>query len=268
MRDTVFMSEMPWTEYQRRLTEEDAIVLLPCGALEQHGPHLPLGVDWMLATEMARRAAERVSAVVAPPFAYGYKSQPRTGGGNHFCGNVALDGNNLSMMLRDVLKELAKHGARKVAVIDGHYENESFLTEGCDLAVRDLRYDGVTDMKILKMRYCEHIRQETIDAIYPGDYPGLALEHAAVLETSMMAYLFPDLVDLDKLPEHEAADFPPYDLYPLNPDWIPSTGALMSARGASAEIGKMLVDEFVELVSRSLQAEFRSSGAGAARRAS
>ena len=81
----------------------------------------------------------------------------------------------------------------KIAVIDGHYENEFFLTEACDLAVRDLRYDGITDVRILKMRYCEEISDEVLAIAYPGGYPGLALEHGAVLETSMMLYLFPHL---------------------------------------------------------------------------
>lgn len=43
MKGTVLMAEMTWIEYERRLREEDAIVMLPVGALEQHGPHLPLG---------------------------------------------------------------------------------------------------------------------------------------------------------------------------------------------------------------------------------
>ena len=144
MTRSVMMSELCWSEYKRRLEEEDAIVLLPVGAVEQHGHHLPLGTDWMMATEMSRRAAERVGGIVAPPVSYAYKSQVRTGGGNHYCGTTSLDGNSLINMVRDVLKEFARHGARKVAVIDGHYENEFFLTEACDLALRDLRYDAST----------------------------------------------------------------------------------------------------------------------------
>ena len=268
MTRPVFMSEIPWVEYRRRLHEEDAIVMLPVGACEQHGPHLPLGTDAIMATEMTRRAAERVRGVVAPTLSYGYKSQPRTGGGNHFCGTTSLDGASLSRTVRDLLTEFARHGARKLAIIDGHFENQMFLTEGVDLALRDLRYDGVTDVRVLKMRYCETIRPETLERIFPHGFPGLDLEHAGVLETSMMLHLFPSLVAMEKIPADGPATTPPYDVYPTDTSWIPPSGVLSPAGASSAEIGRLLVEECTELVVRSLEAEFRVSVARPARRAS
>ena len=55
MSRSVMMSDLSWPEYKRRLEEEDAIILLPVGAVEQHGYHLPLGTDWIMATEMPDR---------------------------------------------------------------------------------------------------------------------------------------------------------------------------------------------------------------------
>ncbi|MGH7264142.1 MAG: creatininase [Candidatus Rokuibacteriota bacterium] len=268
MTRSVFLSELSWVEYRRRLAEEDAIVMLPVGACEQHGPHLPLGTDAILATEMTRRAAERVAGIVAPTLSYGYKSQPRTGGGNHFCGTTSLDGGSLCLVVRDVLKELARHGARKLAVIDGHYENQMFLTEGADLAVRELRYDGVTDVRILKMRYCEAIRPETLARVFPHGFAGLDLEHAGVLETSMMLHLFPQLVQMEEVPADPPAAPPPYDVYPTDASWIPASGVLSPAGASTAESGRLLVEEFVELVVASLEAAFRTPAARPARRAS
>lgn len=252
------MSQLTWVEFRQRI-DAGAVVIVPVGALEQHGPHLPLGTDAMLAAEVARRAAERIGAIVAPVVSYGYKSQPRSGGGNHFPGTVSLDGDTLVRTVRDILKELARHGARKLAVIDGHYENGMFLTEAVDLALRDLRYDGVTDVKVVKMIYAEEIKPATLARIFPRGYPGLALEHAATLETSMMLYLFPDLVRRDKIPDHPAPQFPPYDVYPTNVDWVPPTGVLSPAGTATAEFGKLLIDEFVDLVASVLEREFRPS---------
>ena len=244
MSRSVMMSDLSWPEYKRRLEEEDAIILLPVGAVEQHGYHLPLGTDWIMATEMSRRAAERVGRnrrpaghvrlQVADPLRRGQSllrdHQPRRQ-------QPDRDGARRAQGIRPA------HGARKIAVIDGHYENEFFLTEACDLAVRDLRYDGINDIKILKMRYCEEISDEVLEIAYPDGYPGLAPEHGAVLETSMMLYLFPHLVAVTKISDDAPADFPPYDLYPGNPDWVPPSGCLASAHGSSAEIGKMLVEE-------------------------
>ncbi len=118
------------------------------------------------------------------------------------------------------------------------------------------------------MRHCEEITGESINKTYPNGYPGLSLEHGAVFETSMMLYCFPDLVDVSKISDDPPADFPPYDLYPGNPDWVPPSDCLSPAHGSSAEIGKMLVDEFTGLVSRALKAEFRSADEGTARQVS
>jgi creatinine amidohydrolase len=256
MSASVSMAELSWVEYQRRLRDEGAIVMLPVGATEQHGPHLPLGTDAILAGEMARRAALETGGVVAPTLTYGYKSQPRTGGGNHFCGTTSLDGATLSGTVRDLVREFARHGARKIAVIDGHYENQMFLTEGIDLAVRDLAAAGQAGVRVLKMRYCETIRPEVLARIFPDGFPGLDLEHAGVLETSMMLYLFPHLVEMDRVPGDPPAAPPPYDLYPTDTSWIPGSGVLSPARASTAEIGRLLVDECVALVARSLTTAF------------
>jgi len=256
--DSVMMSDLSWDEYQRRLKEQDAIVLLPVGAVEQHGYHLPLGTDWMMATYMARRAAENVGGVVAAPISYGYRSQIRTGGGPHRCGTTNLDGSTLINLVKDVLKELARHGARKIAVIDGHFENRFYLDEACHLAVRELEYAGIQGAKILKMLYAERIKPETLETVYAGKpYPGLDLEHGGILETAMMLYCHPEHVDMSKIPDEELPKFPPYDLFPVDPDWVPPSGCLSSGKESTVEMGKLLVEEFVALVSASLNKEFR-----------
>jgi creatinine amidohydrolase len=259
MSRSVMMSELSWVEYQRRIRDEDAIVLLPVGAVEQHGYHLPLGTDWLMATYMARRAAETVGGVVAAPICYGYRSQIRTGGGTRM-GTTSLDGATIIGLVRDVLKELARHGARKIAVIDGHFENRFYLDEACHLAIRELHHAGNDKVRILKMIYAERIKPETLAAVYAGtDYPGLDLEHAGILETAMMLYCYPELVDTGRIADDGPARFPPYDLYPENPDWVPPSGSLSPAGPATVAMGKLLVEEFVELVTASLKAEFRST---------
>jgi creatinine amidohydrolase len=255
---TVMMSEMAASEYKRRISEEDAIVFVPIGAVEQHGHHLPLGTDWLMATYMARRAAERVGGIVAPPVMYTARSQIRTGGGPHQCGTTSLNAETLIAMTYDVLCELARHGAKKIAVIDGHFENRFFLDEACYRAQRDMAVHGFPDMRILKMVYAEKIKPETIAKIYDGiEFPGLDLEHGGILETAMMLYCYPDLVDMTKIVDEPLPQFPPYDVFPVKPEWVPASGCLSSGKPATVEIGQLLVEEFVDLVSTSVSAEFR-----------
>ena len=165
---------------------------------------------------------------------------------------------------RDVIKEFARHGVRRMAMMVGHYENTYFTIEGIDLALRELRADGIRDIKIVRADYWDFTREDTIRTVFPDGFPGWALEHAGVMETSVMMHLHPELVDIDAIPVHEGAKFPAYDVYPVNPAWVPASGALSSARIASAEKGKLLVERYVEDIAEALAGEFGVANSGEA----
>src|SRR4051794_6264437 len=137
----VDMSELTWPEY-RDLIARNAPITVPLGSVEQHGPHLPLGTDWMLITEMCRRVARAIDGIVAPPVMYGYKSHLRTGGGDAFPGTVNLSAATYTAVLLEVLSELIRHGATRLLVINGHSENEWFAREACDRAAAHATADG------------------------------------------------------------------------------------------------------------------------------
>lgn len=252
---SVLMAEMTWTEYERRV-RDGAVVLLPVGATEQHGPHLPLTVDCLLPTEIARQVASKTGAIVAPTVNYGYKSQPKMGGGNHFVGTTSLSAATLCGLLRDVINELARHGVRRVALVNGHYENQMFTIEGIDLALADQRALGVSDLRVMRLEYWDFTSQATIQRVFPEGFPGYALEHAAVIETSLMMHAFPALVRADKIPDDPPALFPAYDVYPVRREWIPPSGVLSPAHSASVEKGRLLMENFVEDIAAAVKGEF------------
>jgi creatinine amidohydrolase len=256
MPQSPLIADLTWTEYDARVRDGTTPVLLPVGALEQHGPHLPMNCDTLIPASICARVAEGIGALVAPALSYGYKSQPKSGGGNHFPGTTSLDGGTLVAMTRDVVKEFARHGVRRVAVVVGHTENLMFTTEACDLALRELRRQGIDDLKIVHLGYWEFSTDETLRKVFPDGFPDWNLEHAGVMETSVMLHLHPELVQFDKVPLHPPAEFPPYDIYPVDPGRIPSSGALSSARSASAEKGKLMLDEYVDTISAALREEF------------
>jgi creatinine amidohydrolase len=256
MSNSVLISELAWTEYEKRLAGGRTPVLIPVGALEQHGPHLPLNCDTVIPTAVCEEAAKRIGALVAPPIEYGYKSQPRSGGGNHFPGTTSLDGHTLVLMTRDIIREFARHGVRKIAIVVGHTENLMFTTEACDLAIRDLKAQGITDMKIIHMGYWEFMTEATMHKVFPDGFPSWNLEHAGVMETSVMLHLRSSLVDFDQVPKHAPADFPPYDIHPVEPHRIPASGALSSGQTATAEKGKYMFDEYVDSIAKALTKEF------------
>lgn len=252
--NSVLMSALSWVAYQERLQEDRLVLLLPCGALEQHGPHLPLGTDALLSTAIAQSVASKVNGLVAPTLSYGYKSQPKSGGGQHFPGTTSLDGQSLSQITRDVIREFARHGVKHLVVVDGHYENQWFLTEGIDLARRDI---GVSHpLRIMRLEYWDFCTEATLNHVFPDGFPGFALEHAAVIETSLMLHFYPDLVHLDQIPNDPPADFPPYDMYPTRTEWVPRSGVLSSAKGASALNGQLMATQIADSIASAITHEF------------
>ena len=258
MPSPVRLADMTWMEFARRVEDDAPVVIVPVGSTEQHGPHLPLSTDVILPEAVAMRVAALCGAIVAPAIAYGYKSQPKTGGGNHFPGTISLDASTLIAVLRDVVNEFARHGIRQIAVFDGHMENQWFIVEAIDLAVRDQRREGVKDLKVVKLGYWEFIDERTERVLFPNGLVSWALEHAAVMETSVMMHLRPDLVRVPLIADHPSADFPPYDVYPFDLGPIPVHGVLSSAASASAEKGRHVLEQIVPDIAAALLKAFGS----------
>jgi creatinine amidohydrolase len=241
----VAMGEMSWVEYAGKIAAPGAVCIVPAGAIEQHGPHMAMDADITIPTEIALEAARRTNAIVAPTISYGYKSIQRSGGGNHFSGTTSLDGNTLVCMVRDILRELARHGARRILLLNGHFENSYFLLEGADLAIRDQAATRTGNLQVITLSYWDFITGDALSKVFPDGFPGWALEHAGVLETSLMLHLRPHSVDMSLAPENVHADFPPYDTLPPVPGLTPSGGCLASPAKSSAEKGRLLFETAV-----------------------
>ena len=251
---TVWMNQLSWVDYETRLKRDQPAILLPVGALEQHGPHLPLGTDGMLSSAVAADAAARIGALVAPGLSYGYKSQPKCGGGQHFCGTTSVDAATMIGSVRDAVREFARHGATKLVIVNGHYENQWFITEGIDLGLRDV--GGSAALQVMRLEYWDFLSETTLATVFPDGFPGFALEHAAVIETSLMLHYHPSLVRLDLIPDEPPVDFPPYDVYPTRKHWVPLSGVLSSARGSSADKGLAMANELSVRIAAAITHEF------------
>lgn len=238
---SVYMEELDAFSYRTRIAD-GAPVLIPVGAVEQHGRHMPLGVDVMLARAMAGESAEKIGALVAAPVVYGYKSQQRSGGGNHLTGTTSLDGGIVTAIAKSLTLEFARHGVRQIAFVNGHFENYQFLYEGVDLAIGELKRAGVDDLKVVLLAYWDFVDDQLIEQLYPQGFTGWDLEHGGVLETSLMLHLFPERVHMSRLKEMEPAKLPNYDVLPPRPELTPESGCLSSGADATADKGKLLLD--------------------------
>lgn len=233
-------------------------LIIPVGAFEQHGPHLPMGTDEILATEMAEGVAERMdhlNARVAAAVNYGYKSQQKSGGGNHLPGTISLDAATLIGLTRNVVGAYLDQGVQNVVLLNGHYENYQFLYEGVDLALSERGIEPGDRQAVLLLSYWDYVSDVTLIEVYPDGFPGWDIEHGGVLETALMLHLFPELVDMGHAVDHEAADMPKFDRLPVVPERTPSTGCLSAPTGADASKGRLLYEQTAESIAADLQRE-------------
>lgn len=241
------MKNMSWKEFE---SKKNNTVILPVGSTEQHGHHLPLCTDTAIAEGISVKLAEKIDGTVMPPLAYGYKSKPMSGGGPLFPGTIDLSGRTLISLAEDILEELCRDGVKLIFVNNAHFENEAFLLEAIDIISK--KYPAAT---ILESNWWDVLSQDIIDRVFEDvPFPGWALEHAAITETSLMMYLAPELVRAEMLPTDTGYNAVPYHKYPIIKGMVPESGALASAKGSSAEKGKIIVDaaveEFVKIIGK------------------
>jgi creatinine amidohydrolase len=255
------MAEMTWPEVAQAV-EEGYVPVFVVGSTEQHGPHLPLWTDTLLPLGVVRAAAREVRLLIAPPLPFGYKSKPLSGGGQGFVGTISLDGSTLICAVRDIVSELARHGFRQIVVLDWHMENVNFVYEGIDQARMRGGLDGVTVMSIDSIFAA--FAQEELAWLFDEGFPGWAIEHAAIVETSLMLATRPELVRTDRVVDDSAEEHPWYDLVPAPPSHIPASGVLSLATQGSREKGERLHAMLVQKLVEAVRKEFgvRSHAAG------
>lgn len=230
----------------------DKVVVLPIGSTEQHGPHLPLGVDSYIAEDIAKHLAKLTDIIIAPTITYGYKSKPLSGGGPLFKGTIDLNGETLIHLVTDILCEFARDGFNKIFIENAHFENQAFIEEAMDLATAQF-----PKLKVVQSNWWDVLDQKTVDEFFKDvPFPGWALEHAAITETSLMMYLEPDLVRTELMPTEVKAQALPYSVYPARHDLVPDCGVLASPVGSTKEKGKLIVDKAIEGFIKIFKKEF------------
>ena len=251
--------DLTWNEVEDAIAAGTGIIL-PVGATEQHGPHLPLRTDALLASELAHAIAPAVRCVVAPAIHYGYRSRPQVGGGQGFVGTTSLAGKTLIDQVHDVLSEFLRHGFKRICVLNWHMENTNFLYEASFLAMQGA--DPDVKLVVIESPFDE-LSASTMELLFEGDFPGWAVEHAGILETSLLQHLRPDLVREDLICDGGVDRRVTYDVLPLQPDLTSRTGALWKATLGSAEKGEQVWQEIVAPLAKAVLTELPLPSAAA-----
>lgn len=248
---SLWLNEQTWEEVAQYLKKDDSI-LFPVGATEEHGPAGPLGLDTYVAIALAQDVAQKTKTLVAPPLWFGDSSHHLG-----FAGTISLRTETLIAVIRDMALSVARHGFRKIIIINGHKSANlpGLLTAAKSLHEHELSgvfFAVIDPMKIAKGIAAKIKREEE--------------HHAGELEISHVWYKFPSLIRANKLPKqklHFAEIFSPYSQYDLfgkvgeviDIPWnsfeqrhFTPTGSFSDSSGASRKKGKLYHDYMVNVI--------------------
>jgi creatinine amidohydrolase len=213
-----------------------AVVVQPIGAIEQHGPHLPVMTDAFVGERIAALAADQADAEVwiLPTLSYG-KSTEHLG----WAGTMSLSSETLLAVLKDVGRSVAASGFTRLAFVNGHGGNPASL----DVAARDIRTEtGLLVFPVTTGRLGVPTGLDLPDAEFSI--------HGGHVETSVMLHLAPETVHPDRfvlggahLPELFPGELSLEGALPTAwiSDDLTTNGVIGDPRAATAEIGKDIV---------------------------
>lgn len=182
-------AEMTWPEC-KAAAEADRVAVLPTGTYEDHGYHLPIDVDVVLATTICDRAVARIpdEAVLIPPVTHGYSPHHMD-----FPGNITIDWEVFVKYVKNVCTSLAAHGFKRILIVNGHGSNTPLVEMAARLTIVE------TEGRVL----CASVNhwglraaREATKAVRESDFGGMS--HACELETSLYLAIYPELVQMDK----------------------------------------------------------------------
>ena len=219
------LSRATWTDIEACETD---LAMVPIGSTEQHGPHAPLGTDWMTATAVAESASDRYSeeVIVAPTIPVGIAEEHR-----HFPGTMWVSEDTFRSYVRESVASLAYHGFDRVVLVNGHGGNIDALRE---VAGTITRHDEVYAVPFT-----------WFDAV--GDH-GNNMGHGGPLETALIKHIDDELIRNDRLDVAAAGSADGWG------DWVSGTnlaydsseftdnGVVGDPRGGDEQLGSELLE--------------------------
>jgi creatinine amidohydrolase len=225
------LEEMSWPEIEAGLKETQTVIL-PVGATEEHGPHLPIFTDTIQAVEVAKSVARQRDVFVALPVHYGVCRSTRG-----FPGTITVSHDALRLYAHDILLSFNDSGFRRVMILTGHAGGQHLaaLEEACQMAASE------RDFLVSMVSLFDLIDTKMVEAKGDG--------HAGEIETSFMMQIRGDLVK-----GKPAAHFPvrPKFLELKDVRHLMGNGIMGDPSRASQEKGKMFMEMAVKGVLKAL----------------
>lgn len=214
-----------------------SVAVLPVGSFEQHGSHLPLITDTVVACLIASRLAEDYNLFLLPPLTIGCSHEHAT-----FAGTVSISASTLHLLVREIATDLERQGVRKLVIVNAHggnYVLSNIAQESNASEPRVLLYPGRADW--------DHAREAS-----DFDTGGHEDMHGGELETSLLLHAAPELVRETWSTADVKAPVRP-DLLLLGMAAYTDTGIIGSPSRATAEKGRLFLDDVSASFARPLK---------------
>ncbi len=228
------LAHLTWQEVSA--LSRDIVVLIPTGSLEQHGPHLPLFTDTLLATHVAEGIEAKIpdKILLTPTLWLGCS-------GHHlkFPGTLSANFEAYEGAVESVIQSLVPHGFRKFYVLNGHGGNN----DPNGVALRRIKSEQPS-LIVGHSGYFAALDQPFLDGVMTGK--SRTIRHACEAEASMMLAAHPDLVRLDKLRDDGFATDPPVRGLIWHFDEQTEEGSHGQATLATAEKGATMLSHVID----------------------
>ena len=234
---SIRLEHLTWVEAEEALKRYE-VVVIPLGArTKEHGPHLPLNNDWVMAEYLTERVAAEVPVIIMPTLQYGYYPSF-----TEYPGSVTLGLETFRDVVVEICLSLSNYGVKKFYVL-----NTGISTlRGLEPAREELEKQGIA------LRYTNLLK---IDETLPPILRQEGGTHADESETSMMLYIKPEMVDMAKA----AKDYHPLGGRGLTRDPQNIEAGVFSATGtygdptlATREKGMVIVEATVKEIVREI----------------
>ena len=235
------LDRLTWAEIKAEIQNGRDTVVVPFGATEQHGRHLPLGTDAVLGDEIGWGVAERLGAILAPTVRFGCSEHHLA-----FSGTISLSPKTFHSIAADVVASLSGHGFRRIVLLPTHGGNFRPLAEA---AAKIKPTEGVRVLAFTDFQGFVDAALESSGAF--GVAAAESGAHSGEWETSVMLALRPELVKMDRAAEGFVGELS--EIMAKVFDGIQNldqNGVLGDPRPATAEAGKKYLADIIEFLYR------------------
>jgi creatinine amidohydrolase len=228
--------DLTWPEIEDLLRQRpQEVAVLPVGATEQHGPHLPTGTDTIIANGLCRAVSATTGALVLPSITIGCSY----GHGTSFPGTLSFSPEQLARAVQGVVEWAATSGVCRVLAVNGHFGNQTSLS----LAGDHLRHTR-PDLRFGSLNWWNLTPALSAETLADGEDV-----HANRAETALMLALAPERVRMEQLATADDPDRTEGLVFRYTAPWLSANGVTGCPSLATAEMGRSLLDQIVSVMS-------------------